>query len=423
MTKLEKLIEEFCPNGVKCISLEELGVFYGGITGKTKDDFKDGNAKFITYKNVYANPALNLDVSDRVKIAPEENQRTLQYGDVIFTGSSETPEECGISSVLTHHTDEKLYLNSFCFVFRFNDLSCILPDFAKHLFRSNNLRYQIRKTASGVTRFNVSKDKMKKVVIPLPPIEIQSEIVSILDNFTELTTELTAELTARKKQYAYYLDQLYGKSYDGMLSLDKKEGYSVLTLSDIGTITRGKRFVKADSEGLTDGVPCIHYGELYTYYGVSATKSKSFVSEEIAKKLRFAHKNDVIIVGAGENNIDIGVGVAWFGEDIAVHDACYIFTHELNPKYVSYYLRTSIYHSQIKRWVSEGKICSFSAQSLGKVIIPVAPMKEQNRIVSILEHFDDLSNNISSGLPAEIEARKKQYEYYRDKLLTFKKLS
>ena len=84
----------------------------------------------------------------------------------------------------------------------------MLPDFAKHLFRSDNLRYQIGKTASGVTRFNVSKERMKSVKIPVPPLEIQNEIVQILDNFAELTAELTAELSNRKKQYEYYRDLL-----------------------------------------------------------------------------------------------------------------------------------------------------------------------------------------------------------------------
>ena len=208
MSRIEDLIERLCPDGVPFYELGQLGKFYGGITGKSKDDFVNGNAKFITYKNVYSNPALKIDVDDRVRIADDEKQRTLEYGDVIFTGSSETPDECGISSVLTEKTDEKLYLNSFCFVFRFNDSSCILPDFAKHLFRSSNLRYQIGKTANGVTRFNVSKKLMEKVVIHVPPIEVQSEIVRILDNFTELTEELTEELTARKKQYEYYRDKL-----------------------------------------------------------------------------------------------------------------------------------------------------------------------------------------------------------------------
>ncbi|MCD8015165.1 MAG: restriction endonuclease subunit S, partial [Lachnospiraceae bacterium] len=200
MSKIAELISASCPDGVPYKTLGELGVFYGGLTGKSRNDFKDGNAKFITYRNVYSNPALKIDVDDRVKIAEGEKQRTLQYGDVVFTGSSETPDECGISSVVTVETDEKLYLNSFCFFFRFNDLSIMLPDFAKHLFRSSELRYQIGKTASGVTRYNVSKKLMEKVTIPVPPLEVQREIVRILDNFTELT--------ARKKQYEFYRDKL-----------------------------------------------------------------------------------------------------------------------------------------------------------------------------------------------------------------------
>lgn len=208
MSNLEELIEKLCPDGVEYKTLGELGKFYGGLTGKSKEDFKEGNAKFITYKNVYSNTALDLDVEDRVRIYPDENQRILEYGDVIFTGSSETPDECGFASVLTKKTDEKLYLNSFCFIFRFNDVSVMLPDFSKHLFRCNFLRYQIGKTASGVTRFNVSKKLMAKVKLPVPPLEVQREIVRILDNFTFLTTELAAELAARQKQYEYYRNSL-----------------------------------------------------------------------------------------------------------------------------------------------------------------------------------------------------------------------
>ena len=201
-----------CPNWVEYKTMGELGDFYGGVSGKTKDDFRDGNAKFITYRNVYSNPALNLDIEDRVKIAEGERQNTLQYGDVIFTGSSETPDECGFSSVITQPTAEKLYLNSFCFFFRFHDLELMLPNFAKHLFRSENLREQIGRTASGVTRYNVSKEKMKKIVIPIPPIEEQKRIAEILDKFDKLCNDLSeglpAEIEARQKQYEYYRDKL-----------------------------------------------------------------------------------------------------------------------------------------------------------------------------------------------------------------------
>ena len=123
MSRIEELIEKLCPEGVEYKTLEELGNFYGGITGKSKEDFVDGNAKFITYKNIYSNLALKIDIEDKVKVGDDEKQNTVQYGDVLFTGSSETPDECGISSVLTTETDEKLYLNSFCFGFRLNDKS------------------------------------------------------------------------------------------------------------------------------------------------------------------------------------------------------------------------------------------------------------------------------------------------------------
>ena len=112
MSKLQNLINELCPNGVEYKTLGELGYFYGGLTGKSKEDFTNGNSKFITYMNVFSNLSLKINVDDIVKIGENENQNIIQYGDIIFTGSSETPDECGMSSVLTIKTDEKLYLKS-----------------------------------------------------------------------------------------------------------------------------------------------------------------------------------------------------------------------------------------------------------------------------------------------------------------------
>lgn len=200
-------------------------------------------------------------------------------------------------------------------------------------------------------------------------------------------------------------------------------GYVDVELSQIGTFTRGKRFVHADAVE-QNGIPCVHYGELYTFYGVSATIYKSQIRKSILeeKKLRYAKKGDVIIVGAGENNEDIGIGVAWLGDEpIAVHDACYTFEIEQNPKYISYFLRTHKYHEFIKKYVSEGKICAINSDGIGKAIISLPSLEEQERIVSILDKFDKYCNDISEGLPAEIQYRQQQYEYYRDKLLTFKR--
>jgi len=211
-SKLEELIQKYCPEGVEYKTLGNLGKFFGGITGKSKGDFTDGNAKLITYKNVYSNFALKINVEDRVKISDNENQNILQYGDIIFTGSSETPDECGISSVVTQKTDEKLYLNSFCFFLRLNDLETLLPDFSKYLFRSKYVRKQIVKTASGVTRFNVSKVLMEKVEIIVPSIPVQEHIVSILDKFDTLVNDISKglpkEIELRQKQYEYYREKL-----------------------------------------------------------------------------------------------------------------------------------------------------------------------------------------------------------------------
>jgi type I restriction enzyme S subunit len=265
----------------------------------------------------------------------------------------------------------------------------------------------------GVPTINTTK--VGGIDLPIPPFAIQKEIVRILDTFAELIAELTAELTARKKQYNYYREQLF--------VFDENEVQHLpMAVASIGEFQRGKRFVKTDL--ITEGVPTIHYGEMYTHYGPWANETISFVSEKLLKdkNLRVANKGDVVIVAAGETIEDIGVGTAWLGEQgVVVHDACFSYKTILNTKYVAYFTRTKQYHDQIKKHISSGKISAINAKGLGKAIIPFPLFKEQERIVSILDKFDILTTSISEGLPKEIELRKKQYEYYRDMLLTFPK--
>ncbi|OUD35698.1 restriction endonuclease subunit S [Flavobacterium sp. FPG59] len=269
--------------------------------------------------------------------------------------------------------------------------------------------------AGGVP--SLTQTILNKVPIPIPPLEVQKEIVHILDTFTELTSELTSELTAeftaRKKQNSYYREQLF--------SFENEE-VEWKILIEIGKFQRGKRFVKADM--ILEGVPCIHYGEMYTHYGTWANESKSFISDELFenKKLRVAEKGDVVIVAAGETIEDLGKGTAWLGDEgVVIHDACFSYKSSLNPKYFAYFTRTKQYHDQIKRNISSGKISAIHSKGLSNVIIPVPSPEEQERIVTILDKFDSLTNSISEVLPKEIALRKKQYEYYRSRLLTFPK--
>lgn len=208
MNTLNQIITELCPDGVTYKTLGDLGSFYGGLTGKNKHDFTEGNAPFVTYMNIFSNPALNLDITDMVKVADGEKQNAIRRGDILFTGSSETPDEAGMSSVVMCDPVQPTYVNSFCFGFRFNDLTNICPGFMKHLFRSKALRKAISKTANGVTRFNISKKSLADVEIPIPPFEVQQKIEQILDKFAALTAELQAELQARQQQYEYYRNRL-----------------------------------------------------------------------------------------------------------------------------------------------------------------------------------------------------------------------
>ena len=392
MSRLEELIQELCPNGVEYKTIDELCYVLTG--GEAPDDSikekePDDTHIYPIYSNGIGENALwgySSEYRVDVKSVTFSSIGTIGYPTL------REPKFTPIIRLKVLYPKDDKVLNI---------------SFLKYALEIVEFKQQ----KSSLP--NINANMIKEIKIPVPPMEVQCEIVHILDQFTLLTAELTAELTARKQQYQYYLDWLYENC-----------GGEVRSLDEIGVFTRGKRFVHADAVE-KDGVPCVHYGELYTYYGVYANKTKSQIRKSILeeKTLRYAKNGDVIIVGAGENDEDIGIGVAWEGNyDVAVHDACYTFVSNENPKFISFYLRSSSYHKQIKPFVSRGKICAISAQGIGKAKLKVPTLEEQQRIVSQLEQFDAYCNDLTQGLPAEIELRRKQYEYYRDKLLSFKEL-
>lgn len=415
MSNLEQLIQKFCSNGVTHESLGKLGKFYGGLTGKSKDDFLDGNAKFITYKNVYSNPALVLDVEDRVKISDNEKQRTLQYGDIIFTGSSETPEECGLSSVVTVQTKEKLYLNSFCFLFRFNDLDIMLPDFSKHLFRSSDMRYQIKKTASGVTRYNVSKKMMENVIIPVPPLNVQREIACILDNLTELTTEitteLTTELTARKKQYEYYRKKLLNN-----MMVDS----TLIPIADLGKWSGGKTPSMAVKEFWSDGkISWISSKDMKV--PVLSDTEDHITQQAIDECPMTLYPKGCVAIVTRSGILKHTFPVAYIPFKTTVNQDIKIMVAKegVSSKYVMHVLQAYGEDIRVKTKKQGGTVDSLDFQKVLAYKIPLPTMEVQNRIVSVLDNFETIYSDLQMNLTAEIEERQKQYEYYRDQLLTF----
>lgn len=387
MSRLNELIQEQCPDGVE---FKKLGVICEIKTGKgiTKADAINGGHFPIISGGKYPMGYYN-----------EWNRQA----------NTVTISRVGAYAGFVSYIQEKFYLNDKCFSvipLRQN----IAPHFLFFVLKEFEEKIKVLQSEGGVPTINTKK--VGNIEIPIPPLDVQNEIVRILDTFTSHTAELQAELQARKEQYEYYRNKL--------LTFDKDDkNVKWMKLGEVGSFIRGKRFVRTDI--VENGIPCIHYGDMYTYYGLKATKTKGMLRKDLAAKMRFAQKNDVVIVAAGENKDDIGVGLAWLGEEpVAVHDACFIFKSKMYPQYVAHFLRTDYYHKQIKKYVSEAKICSISAKGLGKTIIPIPSYEQQKHISSILDKFEALVNDLTEGIPAEIAAVQEQYEYYRNKLLTFK---
>ena len=387
MNNIDTLIAQLCPEGVE---FQELGVVFKISRGRvmSKEYLRDNAGSYPVYSSQTEN---NGEIG---KIT------TYDYDGEYLTWTTD-----GANAGTIFYRNGKFSITNVCGLLKIN-FENVEAKFAYYVLSIVMKKY----VSSGMGNPKLMSNVVAKIQIPIPPLPIQQEIVNILDKFTLLQTELETELQARTRQYKYYRNDL--------LNFEGKE-VEWKTLGEVGEFIRGRRFVKDDI--VAEGVPCIHYGEMYTHYKIWAKKAKSFLEPALAAKLRVAHPGDVVIVAAGETIEDIGNGVAWLGEsDVVIHDACFTYTHSLNPKYVSYYLQTNLFRSQIKRNISSGKISSINASGLSKAKIPIPPLKEQNRIVAILDKFDILVNDISEGLPAEIQARRKQYEYYREKLLTFK---
>ena len=253
-------------------------------------------------------------------------------------------------------------------------------------------------------------------LFPIPPLRVQSRIVEILDKFTQLEAELEAELEARNKQYDFYRNRLL----DFALRNDLKGQVEWKTLGEVAELVRGNGLSKKDFSEF--GVPAIHYGQIYTYYGNETEETLSFVSPTIAKKLQKVYPGNIVITNTSENVEDVCKAVLYSGNVEAVtggHATIIRPKDYILPKYLVYFTLTLDFFTQKKRLAKGAKVIDVSAKDLAKIVLPLPPLSEQRRIVDILDRFDTLTNSISEGLPREIALRRKQYEYYRDALLRF----
>ena len=389
--------------------IEDFGSYFGGLTGKTKDDFVDGNAKFITYMNVFANASLDITSTGVVRISDGEKQNKIQKGDILFTGSSETPDEAGMSCVVTEELNEDYYMNSFCFGIRLNNPEQYCLNYLKHILRSSDVRKSISKSASGVTRFNISKARFGKIQIPIPSLEEQTRIVGILDTFTSAIDNLKEQIAQRRKQYEYYRDQL--------LDLEGKPGVEMKTLGEVcSKLTDGSHF---SPKSVEHGYYMPSVKDM-TNNGFDYSNCKQVSREDYEDLIRNGCKpqiNDVLI--AKDGSMLKYVFPIIKEEEIAVLSSIAILTPRtdiITSSYLSHCLKCAkIREKTIREFSSKGGVPRIILKNFKKICVCFPPLSEQQRIVSILDTFEASIQN----LEAHLEQRRKQYEYYRNKLLTF----
>ena len=376
MSKLDELIAEFCPDGVEFVELNEVLDY----EQPTKYIVKSTN-----YDDSYTIPVLTAGQSFVLGYTNED------FG--IYKASPDSPV---------------IIFDDFTTSFHWVDFNFKVKSSAMKMLRSKdneiaNLRFLFH-LMKNINYIPVDHSrqwigKYSKFRIPLPPLPVQQEIVRILDNFTELTaeltTELTAELTARRKQYEYYRDFL-------------------LTFGDeVEWTTLGEVAINLDSKRKPVAKGKRKAGE-YPYYGASGIVD--YVDDYI-------FDGDYLLVSEDGANLVARVTPIAFSASgkIWVNNHAHVLEFETyeDRKFIEYYLNMI----DLSRFLSTAAQPKLTQENLNKIPVPAPSFEEKERIVAILDRFDALCNDLTSGIPAEIEARQKQYEYYRDKLLSFKEVT
>jgi len=331
------------------------------------------------------------------------------HGEFNREGETITVAGSGAYAGFVMYWDEPIFVSDAFSIEPFED--ALIPKFLYHyLLEKQEILFSMKK-GSGVP--HVYPKDVSKILIPIPPIEIQEKIVQKLDKMTEYVKELTSELTSRKKQYSYYRDKLLSFE-DEVYQVEWK------MLGEVCEIIRGNGLQKKDF--VDEGVPCIHYGQIYTYYSSYVYKTKSFISFSLSEKLKKAQTGDIIVATTSENIEDVGKSVIWLGDgEICIGGHSCIMKTKENSKYINYCMRSIFFQKQKEKQAVGTKVIELYPKNLSKIKIPIPPLEIQEKIVQILDKFDTVCNDLNIGLPKEVELRQKQYEYWRNQLLNFNK--
>ena len=387
MSRLDELIQELCPDSVEYKTLGEIAVDIYRGAGITRDQVTAEGTPCVRYGEIYTTYGVWFDKcvshTDESKLL---SKKYFEHGDILFAITGESVDDIAKCCVYIGH--EKCLAGGDIVVLKHNQN----PKYLSYALATTDARQQKSKGKVKSKVVHSSVPAIREIKVPVPPIEVQCEIVRILDNFTNLTAELTAELTARKKQYDFYRDRLLER---------KTTKVNFCTVENICEISRGKviskDFIKenygeypvyssqTENNGVLGWISTFDYdGEYLTWTTDGANAGTVFY-----RKGRFNITNVCGLLKP--KNSEINIRYLYFALKLVAKK--YVVQGMGNPKLMS--------------------------NVMGKIKIPVPPLDVQNRIADVLDNFEKICSDLNIGLPAEIEARQKQYEYYRDKLLTF----
>ena len=391
------------------VEWKELGVvasYYRGVTYNKKQEvsLNSGGTKILRANNItLGTNSLNFEdvkeISSEVKI---KDSQWLYPDDILICAGSGSKEHVGKVAYIY----KPLNYAFGGFMGKIVASKVLNPRFLFHVISSSLFKNYLLTALNSTTINNLSVGIINDFQIPIPPLSEQNRIVGILDTFTESIENLKKQISERKKQYEHYRDQL--------LDLEGKPGVEMKAMGEIGSFIRGSGIQKSDF--VEKGLPCIHYGQVHTKYGLSATSTISFINESLFKKCKKAVKDDIVIATTSEDAEGVAKPVAWLGnEEVAISGDAYIFHHNQNGKFMAHQLVSHRFMLFKVKYATGTKVVRISGDSMAKFIVPLPSLTEQQRIVTILDTFEASIAN----LEAQLSLRQKQYEYYRNMLLTF----
>lgn len=400
MNRIDELIKKLCPNGVEYRPIWSLTAWDKKFNGVDKEKQK----KVISYKYYLSTDFTKVEKKNgNIKyistgISGDDRYTTEELaGDYIADGEVVCIPWGGTPNVKYHKGK---------FVTGDNRIATSLN---VNILSNKFLYYWMQSKINVISKFyrgsGIKHPSMKDVLdmnIAVPPLEVQCEIVHILDDFTLLSAELSAELKARKRQYEYYKNKIFNN-----------KNVKYMRLEEIGQVKMCKRILKKQTNSIS-GIP-------FYKIGTFGKEPDAYISEETykdyLKKYNHPKKGDILISCAGT----IGRTVVYDGKPAYFQDSNIVWLEHDESIVLNKYL---LYSYSLNPWniSNGGTIARLYNDNILKAVIPVPTIEDQIKIIKVLDNFDKICNSLMDGLPAEIEARQKQYEYYRDKLLTFKEL-